>query len=97
MPMHLTTADRRRVLDVIEAFNGDAYNQAKELAEDLPDRLLDHTIYSAGENMPGYMPDSPYLLFFSERAARGHCRALESGGRDYVSDYMPITLREMLL
>ncbi len=50
--------------------------------------------------MPGYLPESPYCLFLTDRAARGYCRELERevGHRDggYVSDYMPTTLRDVL-
>lgn len=62
----------------------------------IPNWCWDWPIWSAGKNMPGYLPETPYMLFLTERAAKGHCRELERepGGRDYVSDYMATTLRE---
>lgn len=109
MAKRLTKAQRQLLLAAIDAINSDigisttcalrnyvCNSPAESVWFD--NVGLDWPIWSAGENMPGYMPDSPYCLFLTERAARGHCRALERepGGSAYVSDYMPVTLREML-
>lgn len=102
MPKRLNRNQRLLLLEMIDDVNSEDITSLADLCEKhgVSDKLflLDWTIYSAGENMPGYLPESPYCLFLTDRAARGYCRELERepGGRDYVSDYMPTTLREYL-
>ena len=103
MPKRLTKSQHAAMLDLIAEVNRNDITTRTELMvglaeNELPEWFADWPLWSAGENTPGYMPDSPYRLFLTERAARGYCRELEreGGGRDYVSDYMPTTLREVL-
>lgn len=98
MPKRLTKSQRREMLDIISEVNGEQIRSIADLPDDMPEWFLDWPLWSAGENMPGYLPDSPYSLFLTERSARGYCRELEreAGGRDYVSDMMPVSLREVL-
>lgn len=96
MPKRLNKSQRAAMLNIIDDYNRDELQNFDEY--DVPEWFLDWPLWSAGENMPGYMPQTPYCLFLTERAARGHCYALEreAGGQNYVSDYMPVTLRELL-
>ena len=98
MPKHLTKSQRLDMLAIIGAYNQENPNEVRSLLTDAPPWFRHWPLWSAGENMPGYLPDSPYCLFLTERAARGYCRELErsANGRDYVSDYMPVTLHELL-
>jgi hypothetical protein len=94
MTKRLNKAQRAELIELLSEINsGNLIGLSS-----VPELFRDWPIWSAGENMPGYMPDSPYCLFHTERAARGHCRALERepGGSAYVSDMMPCTLREVL-
>lgn len=101
-PKRLTKEQRATMLDIISAVDREEISTLLGAAEYAGDAwrpwFADWPIWSAGENLPGYMPDSPYCLFLTNRAARGYCRELErqEGGGDYVSDYMPVTLREVL-
>ena len=101
-PKRLSKQQRLDLLELIDAVNGDDLTSRKELVaymsdNELPEWMAFWAIYSAGENMPGYMPDSPYCLFLTDRAARGYCRELEpEPGGGYVSDYMPATLYDVL-
>ena len=94
----LTKAQRRDLLNVIQDINAEDIRCIADLPDDMPEWFIDWPLWSAGENMPGYLPDSPYCLFLTERSARGYCRELErqEGGEGYVSDYMPTSLREIL-
>lgn len=103
MPKRLSKVQRKRMLDLIERVNDGQITSRRELLDYIAECgweqwLASWTVYSAGENMPGYMPDSPYSLFLTERAARGYCyySDREPGGQAYVSDYMPVTLLEVL-
>jgi hypothetical protein len=104
MPKRLNKTQRNALLDLISATNDQTLHTMRAMQiwltdEELPEWFLDWPIWSAGENMPGYMPDSPYGLFLTERAARGYCRELERTGAKaagYVTDRMPTTLREIL-
>jgi hypothetical protein len=108
-PKRLSKTQRADMLEIIQAVNagsiatyGGAWDILDINDDDVPEWewVLDWPLWSAGENMPGYLPDSPYCLFLTERAAIGYCRELEheeghkSGG--YVTNYMPVTLREIL-
>jgi hypothetical protein len=90
----MTKEQRALMLDIIGIIN----RQEKMDVEGMPAWFLDWPLWTAGENMPGCMPDSPYCLFFTERAARGYCRELrrESGGSEYVQDWNATTLRDWL-
>ncbi len=59
---------------------------------DIPEHLRNELVYSAGESMPGYMPDSEPAFFATEREARGYARSLGSS-RDYVAfvDCVPLS------
>lgn len=100
MPKRLSKSQRALMLGIIGDINSEDIRSIADLPEDMPQWFLDWPLWSAGENMPGYMPDSPFCLFLTERAAIGYCRELEheEGHRDggYVSDYMPVTIREIL-
>lgn len=104
-PKRLTKQNRLAMLDVIDRVNSAEITSLSDLSDhltenDLPEWFAEWTLWSAGENMPGYLPESPYCLFLTERAAIGYCRELEreEGHSDggYVSDYMPISLRDIL-
>ena len=103
-PKRLNKAQRAGLLELIERINGERITSRDGAAEfleteGLPAWLLDWSIWSAGENMPGYLPDTPYTLFATERAARGYCRELEREGAraaGYETDYLPVTIREVL-
>jgi hypothetical protein len=94
----MNKAQRATMLQIIADINDESIRSQADLPEDMPAWFLDWPLFSAGENMAGCMPDSPYVLFYTERAARGYCRELEStqGGTDYVSDIIPTCLRETL-
>ncbi len=107
MTKRLNKTQRALLLNIISDINSEEAMSIGDLldkhtfspgAKDL--FLLDHPIWSAGENMPGYLPESPYCLFLTRRAARGYCRSLEReagrGAGGYVTDWMPTTLREVL-
>lgn len=100
MPKCPSKSQRAQMLDVISGINSGEISSITDLPEDMPQWFLDWPLWSAGENMPGYTPDSPYCLFLTERAAIGYCHELEreDGHRNggYVSDYMPVTIREIL-
>jgi hypothetical protein len=98
MPKRLSKVQRFAILNIINGVNDESIRSQTDLPENMPAWFLDWPLRSAGENMPGYMPDSPCCLFLTERSARGYCRELERqpGGRDYVSDFMPTSLREIL-
>src|SRR5262249_39309507 len=104
MPKRLNKGQRAGLLSLIEAVNSETITSkasAFEFIENagLPAWLIDWPIWSAGENMPGYLPDTPYTLFATERAARGYCRELEREGAraaGYETDYLPVTIREVL-
>jgi hypothetical protein len=92
---------KETVREIVQAYNeGNA--SYMELLDEVEgkdrDAILDYPLWSAGENMPGYMPEAPYCLFMTERAARGYCRQLarEAGGGEYVQDMMQVTLRDGL-
>jgi hypothetical protein len=103
-PKRLNKRQRAALLDLISDVNSEDCHTIADAIERLDNPkltfLLDWPIYSAGENVPGYLPDSPYTLFHTERAARGYCRELESesGHTDggYVCDIIPTTLRDQL-
>ena len=105
MPKRLNKRYRALMLDIISDINSETTRDLGEVYALLdehgaPTWLLDWPIWTAGENMPGYMPESPYCLFLTERAAIGYCRELEheDGHRDggYVSDYMQTSISEIL-
>jgi len=107
MPKTLTTKQRAALQQLIEEVNHKFVRNLSEAEMWLEANigngsgwLLDWPVFSAGENMPGYMPESPYSLFLTERAARGYCRELTGGvGKErdgYVSDYMTVSIREVL-
>lgn len=100
MPKRLNKKQRAEMLELISAVNSEQVSKCEEARElNYPEWFLDWPLYSAGENMPGYMPDSPYCLFLTDRSARGYCRELESSWEDdsYVTDIIPTTLREILI
>ena len=98
MTKRLTKTQRRLMLEIIYDINDETITNRNNLPEDMPAWFLDWPLWTAGENMPGYLQDSPYCLFLTERAARGYCRELERQGSNgnYVSDMFPTTLREVL-
>jgi hypothetical protein len=92
---------KAKVREIVQAYNEQsvAYRELLDEVEGKDrDAILDYPLWSAGENMPGYMPETPYSLFMTERAARGYCRQLarEAGGSEYVQDMMQVTLRDGL-
>lgn len=100
MPKRPNKAHRAAMLDIIQSINDETLTSMsdlkKRLADDgLPSWYIDWPLWSAGENMPFYMPDSPYCLVLTESAARGYCRELDRDSL-YVTDYMPTSLREIL-
>lgn len=102
VPRRLNKAQRAELRHIVDCVNDGTIQDRRAfdimvLDGEAPEWFLDWPLWSAGENMPGYMPDSPYSLFMTERAARGYCRELERqpGGRDYVSDFMQTSLREI--
>lgn len=100
MPKRLTPARRLQMLKIIDAINSEDFAKAQKLADEAPEWFMDWPLWSAGENMPGYMPDSPFCLMLTERAAIGYCRELEreDGHREggYTTDIIPTTLRDQL-
>ena len=90
----LRPQQRAALLDVLQQVNAGEFHAIV----DIPEWMLDWPLWSAGENLPGCLPENPYRVFHTERATRGYCRFLERecGGGPYVTDYQPITLREIL-
>lgn len=98
-PKRLTAARRLQLREIISAYNSENFRRAEELLDEAPDWFRDWPLWSAGENMPGYMPDSAYTLCMTERAARSVCRDLERDGAfgaGYVTDIIPTSLREVM-
>lgn len=98
MPKRLNKTQRQMMLEIIEFYNNNMVSTKADMPDDMPTWFLNWPLYSAGENMPGYMPDSPYSLFLTRRAAIGYCRSLESedSGSAYVTDLIPTSLAELL-